>query len=65
MKQLLIFIILILPFAVFGENTMRNNANEISKHYSALPNLYQLDATSKENISDKIIRQYIPKANGF
>lgn len=59
MKQAFIFIMLFLPFAIFAENSMQNNANEISKHYSALPNLYQLDATSKEKISDKITRQYI------
>jgi quercetin dioxygenase-like cupin family protein len=54
MKQLLIFVMLFLPLVTFG-----NNANEISKHYSALPNLYQLDATNKEKISNKITRQYV------
>lgn len=58
-KQLLISIMLILPFTVFGEDNISNTANDISKHYAALPNLYQLDATNKEQISDKIIRQYV------
>lgn len=51
---------LILPFAVFAEDTTQiNTANEISKHYTSLPNLYQLDAISKEKITDKIVRQYV------
>ena len=59
MRSLLLFIILILPLVSYGENTMQNNANEISKHYTALPNLYELDAIPKEQLSDKIIRQYV------
>jgi quercetin dioxygenase-like cupin family protein len=59
MRVFFIFLILIFPLASFGEDIMRNNSNEISKHYSALPNLYQLDTTNKEKISDKITRQYI------
>lgn len=59
MKKLFILVMVILPLAVFGEDTTRNNAINISKHYSALPNLYQLDDTLKEKISDKITRQYI------
>lgn len=59
MKVWLIFLMLIFPLVSFGEDLTRNNANEISKHYLALPNLYQFDATNKEKISDKITRQYI------
>lgn len=59
MKQMFILMMLILPVVSFGENTMQNNANEISKHYIALPTLYELDATSKEQLSDKITRQYV------
>lgn len=59
MKKLLIFVILFLPLITFGEEVTRNNINEISKHYSALPNLYKLDTISKEKLSDKITRQYI------
>ena len=60
MKQLLIiFLFFILPFSVWGEDNLQNNANEISKHYAALPNFYQLDAVNKEKISDKITRQYV------
>ena len=51
-------ILIISPIA-FGEDGTRNNASEITKHYSALPNHYQLDATTKEKISDKVTRQYI------
>jgi quercetin dioxygenase-like cupin family protein len=50
---------LIFSLTVFGEDTMKSNANEITKHYSAQPNLYQLDIISKEKLSDKITRQYI------
>lgn len=46
---------LVLSIAVFGEIP----AQEISKHYSAMPNLYMLDAVSKEKLSDKITRQYV------
>jgi len=59
MRTFFIFIMLVFSLASFGEDIIRNNATEISKHYSALPNLYQLDATNKEKISDKITRQYI------
>lgn len=65
MRLLLLSVILILPFAAFGEDRTRNNAHEISKHYSALPNLYTLDAISKEKISDKITRQYIMGAQSM
>ncbi len=59
MRKLLFLIVLILPTLSFGGNTMQNNANEISKHYRALPTLYELDATEKEQLSDKITRQYV------
>jgi len=42
-----------------GEDTMKNNATEISKHYAAEPSLYELDKTPKEELSDKITRQYL------
>ncbi len=59
MRAFFVCLLFVFPLASFGEDMIRNNANEISKHYSALPNLYQLDATNKEKISDKITRQYI------
>lgn len=59
MRKLPVLLLLLLPLVTYGEDAMRNNANEISKHYSALPNLYQLDDSSKEQVSDKITRQYV------
>jgi quercetin dioxygenase-like cupin family protein len=61
MRKALILGILALPlsFAVFAENTEKNNSEEISKHYSALPNLYSFDGMPKEKIADKIFRQYV------
>lgn len=62
MKRIPFFILSILgifPLISFGESAMTNNANEISKHYSATANLYELDKTPKEELSDKITRQYI------
>src|SRR5579872_4564621 len=59
-KNLLIAsLLLLLPLPVFAENSLQDTANEISKHYSALPNLYDLDAIKKEQLSDKITRQYV------
>jgi quercetin dioxygenase-like cupin family protein len=58
-KYLFVTLIWFFPLIVFGQDTIKNNANEISKHYSAQPNLYQLDTISKEKLSDKITRQYI------
>ena len=46
---------LVLPITAFAEIP----AHEISKHYSAMPNLYMLDGVSKEKLSDKITRQYV------
>lgn len=57
-KNLFILILFILPLSLFGEE-MKNSAKLISQHYSALPNFYQLDKVPKENISDKITRQYV------
>ena len=37
----------------------QNNIDEISKRYAALPNLYHFDAIPKEQLSDKITRQYV------
>jgi quercetin dioxygenase-like cupin family protein len=59
MKKSLIFAMLFLSFSAFGEDISGNNSAEISKHYAALPNLYQFDAINKEKISDKISRQYV------
>jgi quercetin dioxygenase-like cupin family protein len=58
-KHLFSILIAILPLALYAEGDMQNNANDISKHYSTQPSLYQLDAITKEKISDKITRQYI------
>lgn len=60
-----ILIIVLMTHAAFGENTMKNQADEISKHYFATPNVYQLDNMPKENLSDKITRQYIMGANSM
>ena len=57
-KYLLLILLSFFSLSSFGEPT-NNQANEISKHYAALPNLYELDSVSKEVLSDKITRQYI------
>jgi len=44
---------------------MSNNANEVSKHYSALPNQYDFDSVPAEQLSDKITRQYIMGSNSM
>lgn len=59
MRTLLMMLMLTLPFTVFGENAMKDEARELSKHYSAQPSLYQLDAIPKEKLSEKISRQYV------
>lgn len=59
MRNHIAILVLILPLVAFGENSMQNNANEISKHYSAQPSLYQFDNISKEKLSDNITRQYM------
>lgn len=51
--------LIIIPLTVLADDKVKNNAEEISKHYSALPSLYELDNIIKEEISDKITRQYI------
>src|SRR5580698_6356352 len=50
-----------LPTLVFADNP----ALEISRHYSALPNLYNLDTASKEQLGDKITRQYVMGAQSM
>ena len=59
MRKLLFILFLIFPLSVLGKSESPNPANEIIKHYSALPNLYELDAVSVEHLSDKISRQYV------
>src|SRR5437016_5023289 len=65
MRGLLISLMLLFPCAVFGDNNMQNNANEIGKHYAALPSLYELDKIPEEKLSDKITRQYIMGAQSM
>ncbi len=55
--KLILFILLLLPLNIFANEV--DKAEEISKHYAALPNLYNFDNISKEKISDKITRQYV------
>ena len=50
MRHLLVTLLLGLPLTVCAEDTMKNNANEISKHYFAQPSLYQLDTINKEKL---------------
>lgn len=54
-KNLLFVLIAFYPLSIFAQNI----ANEIPKHYKALPNFYEFDSISKEKISDKITRQYV------
>lgn len=65
MRHLLLILILIFPMISFGEDAMKNNADEISKHYFAMPSLYALDAITKEKLSDKITRQYVMGAQSM
>lgn len=58
-RKLLVLLLLSFPIITFAEDSAKNNAIEISQHYAALPNLYQLDNVKLEKISDKISRQYI------
>lgn len=53
------FILMTISLTVFADEKAKNNAEEISKHYAALPVLYNLDNTVQEKISDKITRQYV------
>lgn len=57
MRILFFVMILNLYTAAFAQ--MENNAKELSKHYTALPNLYVLDNTPTEKLSAKLSRQYI------
>jgi len=65
MKRSLLAVLMVIPLAAFSESAVKNNAIEISKHYAALPSLYQLDDTVKEVMSDKITRQYIMGAQSM
>ena len=65
MKRLLFVFILIFPMIVFGQDVTQNAVHEIPKHYSALPNLYNFNAVMKEQLSDKIIRQYVMGATSM
>lgn len=65
MKKTLLMLIFLFPVTVLGGSTMQNAANEISKHYAALPNLYDFDNISEEHLSDKITRQYIMGAQSM
>jgi quercetin dioxygenase-like cupin family protein len=44
---------------------MAMNADEISKHYSAQPNFYELDKVPVEALSDKISRQFVMDAKSM
>jgi len=59
MRHLFILAMLLLPMTVFGEVAAKNKLDEISYHYAALPNLYELEKVKKEVLSDKITRQYV------
>lgn len=56
---------LLLPCMAWGQNAMQISANNISKHYSAQPNLYDFDNAVKEQLSDKITRQYVMGAQSM
>jgi quercetin dioxygenase-like cupin family protein len=49
----------------FAQEKQPNAADEVSDHYTALPNQYNFDKVKKENLSDKITRQYIMGAQSM
>lgn len=59
MKTLTLFFSLIFASAVFAQENLNLPVDEIFSHYTALPNQYQFDKIKKEQLSDKIARQYI------
>jgi quercetin dioxygenase-like cupin family protein len=65
MKSLLILSLMISVSAYAIDDTLKKNAAEISNHYTAMPNQYDFDSTKKENLSDKITRQYIMGAQSM
>lgn len=59
MKKSLAIFALLFPLTVLADSQPNNPAGEVSKHYAATPNLYDLDNSSAEQLSDKITRQYV------
>lgn len=59
MKKIFIFLLSALPAILFAGNNLQTTSNDLSKHYAALPHLYELEKITKEQLSDKITRQYV------
>lgn len=54
MRKLFLTVLVMLPLTVYGEAAMeKNNAHEISNHYAAVPNFYELDSVKKKNCLTK------------
>lgn len=58
-KKILLTTLALFSISLYADTKQPNPANEIAKHYAALPNQYNFDGISKEKINDKITRQYI------
>jgi quercetin dioxygenase-like cupin family protein len=59
MKWSIPILLLLTSGMALAENAQTNMASEISKHYSAEASLYDFANINKEQLSDKITRQYV------
>lgn len=59
MRKLLVISVLLFSLTALADTAPNNPADEVSKHYAATPNLYDLDNSAAEQLSDKITRQYV------
>ncbi len=58
MKKIFSLWIILWPLVALS-GTMQTAADEMAKHYTALPNLYEFETITKEQWSDKVVRQYL------
>jgi len=66
MKNRLFILMILFPLLAFGqEEAIQKSAHDISQHYAALPVLYHFDGVQKEQLSDKITRQYVMGAQSM
>ncbi len=65
MKRLFMTLAVLFTVDASAQADMASSANAISKHYAALPSTYDFDAVPQEQLSDKIIRQYVMGAQSM